>query len=34
MNMRIFYNPVGFLTLFWREVHRFLKVSVQTLIAR
>jgi len=27
------YNPVGFYTLFSREIHRFMKVSVQTLVA-
>lgn len=29
----LFYNPAGFYTLFSREIHRFMKVSVQTLVA-
>ena len=34
MENTLIQNPVGFFTLFKREVRRFLKVPVQTLIAR
>ena len=33
MKNRIFYNRVGFLTLFNKEIHRFMKVPVQTVLA-
>lgn len=29
----IFYNKIGFMTLLKREIHRFMKVSVQTILA-
>lgn len=31
--MNIFYNRIGFFTLFFREIHRFTKVSIQTVLA-
>ncbi|WP_373484024.1 ABC transporter permease [Acetobacterium sp.] len=33
MKNRIFYNRVGFLTLLNKEIHRFMKVPVQTVLA-
>ncbi len=32
-NHYLFYNPAGFLTLFFKEMRRFVKVSVQTIVA-
>ncbi|SHE29533.1 ABC transporter permease [Alkalibacter saccharofermentans] len=31
--MKIFYNRTGFLTLLFREIHRFSRVSIQTILA-
>jgi len=31
--MKIFYNRIGFITLFRREISRFLKIYIQTLLA-
>ena len=33
MKNRIFYNRIGFLTLLNKEIHRFMKVPVQTVLA-
>lgn len=32
-NHYLFYNPVGFYTLFYKETRRFVKVSIQTIVA-
>jgi ABC-2 type transport system permease protein len=31
--MKIFYNKIGFFTLLFREIHRFSRVSIQTILA-